>query len=76
MSEEWQQHWAGMHFFNPRATENWSKFIPGPKHQGKLSRLGEFCDRRLGKGVVCQKTGQNLSQSHRNVSMLMAFFYA
>jgi 3-hydroxyacyl-CoA dehydrogenase len=60
MSEEFQQHWAGTHFFNPPRYLKLVEVIPGPKtsHQ-VVETLSEFCDRRLGKGVVVAKDTPN-----------------
>jgi 3-hydroxyacyl-CoA dehydrogenase len=53
MSEEFQQHWAGTHFFNPPRYLKLVEVIPGPKTSREVvETLSEFCDRRLGKGVV------------------------
>src|SRR6202011_4930926 len=50
MSEEFQQHWAGTHFFNPPRYLKLVEVIPGPKTAAEvIDKLGEFCDRRLGK---------------------------
>src|SRR5437667_4793679 len=60
MSEEFQQHWAGTHFFNPPRYLKLVEVIPGPKTlAGVLTTLTEFCDRRLGKGVVPAKDSPN-----------------
>jgi 3-hydroxyacyl-CoA dehydrogenase len=60
MSEEFQQHWAGTHFFNPPRYLKLVEVIPGPKTAGEvIDKLGEFCDRRLGKGVVVAKDTPN-----------------
>jgi len=60
MSEEFQQHWAGTHFFNPPRYLKLVEVIPGPKtsHEA-VEVLSEFCDRRLGKGVVIAKDTPN-----------------
>ena len=60
MSEEFQQHWAGTHFFNPPRYLKLVEVIPGPKtsHQ-VVESLREFCERRLGKGVVVAKDTPN-----------------
>src|ERR1700686_1936534 len=51
MSEEFQQHWAGTHFFNPPRYLKLVEVIPGPKTSSEvIETLSEFCDRRLGKG--------------------------
>ncbi|HEY1424426.1 MAG TPA: 3-hydroxyacyl-CoA dehydrogenase NAD-binding domain-containing protein [Candidatus Acidoferrum sp.] len=60
MSEEFQQHWAGTHFFNPPRYLKLVEVIPGPKTSSEVvEALGEFCDRRLGKGVVIAKDTPN-----------------
>src|SRR5450432_747442 len=60
MSEEFQQHWGGTHFFNPPRYLKLIELIPGPKTSGEvLDTLAEFCDRRLGKGVVIAKDTPN-----------------
>jgi 3-hydroxyacyl-CoA dehydrogenase len=60
MSEEFQQHWAGTHFFNPPRYMKLVEVIPGPKTSSEvIETLSEFCDRRLGKGVVIAKDTPN-----------------
>jgi 3-hydroxyacyl-CoA dehydrogenase len=60
MSEELQQHWAGTHFFNPPRYLKLVEVIPGPKTSREVvAALSEFCDRRLGKGVVIAKDTPN-----------------
>jgi 3-hydroxyacyl-CoA dehydrogenase len=60
MSEEFQQHWAGTHFFNPPRYMKLVEVIPGPKTSSEVIEiLHEFCDRRLGKGVVIAKDTPN-----------------
>jgi 3-hydroxyacyl-CoA dehydrogenase len=60
MSEEFQQHWAGTHFFNPPRYMKLVEVIPGPKTSSEMiEALSEFCDRRLGKGVVVAKDTPN-----------------
>src|SRR5690242_7065081 len=60
MSEEFQQHWAGTHFFNPPRYLKLVEVIPGPKTSREVvEALSEFCDRRLGKGVVVAKDTPN-----------------
>ncbi len=74
MSEEFQQHWAGTHFFNPPRYLKLVEVIPGPKtsHQ-VVETLDEFCDRRLGKGVVVAKDTPNvISNRIGTFSMLNA----
>jgi len=60
MSEEFQQHWAGTHFFNPPRYLKLVEVIPGPKTSSEVvETLSEFCDWRLGKGVVVAKDTPN-----------------
>ena len=60
MTEEFQQHWVGTHFFNPPRYLKLVEVIPGPKTSPEVvEALSEFCDRRLGKGVVVAKDSPN-----------------
>ncbi|MGC1493477.1 MAG: 3-hydroxyacyl-CoA dehydrogenase NAD-binding domain-containing protein [Candidatus Acidiferrum sp.] len=60
MSEEFQQHWAGTHFFNPPRYMKLVELVPGPKTSREvIDTLSDFCDRRLGKGVVLAKDTPN-----------------
>src|SRR5271166_3213432 len=60
MSDEFQQHWCGTHFFNPPRYLKLVELIPGPKTSSDvLETLRDFCDRRLGKGVVEAKDTPN-----------------
>jgi 3-hydroxyacyl-CoA dehydrogenase len=60
MSEEFQEHWCGTHFFNPPRYLKLVEVIPGPKTSGDvLETLRDFCDKRLGKGVVQAKDTPN-----------------
>ena len=60
LPEEFQQHWAGTHFFNPPRYMKLVEVIPGPKTSPEvLNTLSDFCDRQLGKGVVLAKDTPN-----------------
>jgi 3-hydroxyacyl-CoA dehydrogenase len=60
MNEEFQQHWAGTHFFNPPRYLKLVEVIPGPRTSSEVvEALSDFCDRRLGKGVVIAKDSPN-----------------
>ena len=60
LPEEFQQHWAGTHFFNPPRYMKLVEVIGGPKTSRQvLDTLADFCDRRLGKGVVSAKDTPN-----------------
>ena len=59
-SEDFQQHWAGTHFFNPPRYMKLVELIAGPHTLPEvLNALDEVCDRRLGKGVVVAKDTPN-----------------
>jgi 3-hydroxyacyl-CoA dehydrogenase len=59
-SEDFEQHWAGTHFFNPPRYLKLVELIPGPKTRPEvLAVLEEICDLRLGKGVVVAKDTPN-----------------
>ena len=59
-SEDFQQHWAGTHFFNPPRYMKLVELIPGPKTRPEvIESLDEICDLRLGKGVVVAKDTPN-----------------
>src|SRR6266852_1961334 len=72
MSDEFQQHWAGTHFFNPPRYLKLVELIPGPKTLPEvMETLGDFCDMRLGKGVVVAKDTPNyIAKRIRTYSML------
>lgn len=60
LPEEFLEHWAGTHFFNPPRYMKLVEVIPGPKtSRAVLDTLSDFCDRRLGKGVVIAKDTPN-----------------
>jgi 3-hydroxyacyl-CoA dehydrogenase len=60
LPEEFQQNWAGTHFFNPPRYMKLVELIPGPRTSAAVvEALTDFCDRRLGKGVVVAKDTPN-----------------
>jgi 3-hydroxyacyl-CoA dehydrogenase len=74
MPEEWQQHWAGTHFFNPPRYLKLVEIIPGAATlPSVIETLGDFCDHTLGKGVVMAKDTPNfISNRIGTFSMLNA----
>jgi 3-hydroxyacyl-CoA dehydrogenase len=59
-SDDFQQHWAGTHFFNPPRYMKLVELVSGPKTRAEvLESLNEICDFRLGKGVVVAKDTPN-----------------
>ncbi len=75
LPEEFQQHWAGTHFFNPPRYMKLVEIIPGPKTSPEvLAALENFCDRGLGKGVVIAKDTPNfITNRIGTFSVLNAF---
>ncbi len=60
LPEEFRQQWAGTHFFNPPRYLKLVEVIPGPDTKPEvIAALSDFCDRRLGKGVVIAKDTPN-----------------
>ncbi len=58
--DDFQRHWAGTHFFNPPRYMKLVELISGPATSPEvLDTLTDFCDRRLGKGVVRAKDTPN-----------------
>jgi 3-hydroxyacyl-CoA dehydrogenase len=58
--EDFRSHWAGTHFFNPPRYMKLVELIPGPTTAPEvIDTLADFCDRRLGKGVVIAKDTPN-----------------
>src|ERR1700747_1723235 len=74
MSEEFQQHWAGTHFFNPPRYLKLVEVIPAPRTSPEvMETLSVFCDRRLGKGVVVANDTPNfIANRIGTLSMLNA----
>ena len=59
-SEDFRQHWAGTHFFNPPRYMKLVELVPGPQTRPEVVHaLSDFCDRQLGKGVVVAKDTPN-----------------
>ncbi len=52
-SEDFREHWLGIHFFNPPRHMRLIEVIPGPETKPEVVNfLSDFCDRRLGKVLV------------------------
>jgi 3-hydroxyacyl-CoA dehydrogenase len=59
-SAEFRRHFLGAHFFNPPRYLHLLELIPGPgSDPAVLEAVGDFCGRRLGKGVVVGKDTPN-----------------
>jgi 3-hydroxyacyl-CoA dehydrogenase len=60
LPEPFGRNWAGTHFFNPPRYLKLVELIPGPETASDVvETLRDFCDRRLGKGVVVAKDTPN-----------------
>jgi len=56
LSLEFRRHWLGTHFFNPPRYMHLVEVIPGAETlPAVVEWISEFCERRLGKGVVQAK---------------------
>jgi 3-hydroxyacyl-CoA dehydrogenase len=55
-----RRRWFGTHFFNPPRYMKLLEVIPAPETDPPaLARIADFCDRRLGKGIVQAKDTPN-----------------
>ena len=60
MSEDFRRHFLGTHFFNPPRYLKLLEVIPTADTDPEVVRLiADFCDRRLGKGIVYAKDTPN-----------------
>lgn len=58
--EEFRRHFLGTHFFNPPRHMKLLEIIPGFDTDPEITRfMAEFCEKRLGKGVVLAKDTPN-----------------
>ena len=57
-SDEFREHFLGVHFFNPPRYLHLAEMIPGPATRPEIMAfVADFCDLHLGKGVVpCKDT--------------------
>ncbi len=59
-SEKFRQNWFGTHFFNPPRYMRLLEIIPTPDtDRSAMLAVAQFCDLRLGKGVVYAKDTPN-----------------
>ncbi len=59
-SDDFKQHFLGIHFFNPPRYMKLVEIIPGKQTSGEVScSIAGFLDQRLGKGVVPAKDRPN-----------------
>src|SRR5437764_7009438 len=59
-SEAFRRNWFGTHFFNPPRYMRLLEIIPTPdSDRGAIEAVANFCDLRLGKGIVNAKDTPN-----------------
>jgi 3-hydroxyacyl-CoA dehydrogenase len=59
-SDDFRRSWFGTHFFNPPRYMRLLELIPTPESDpGALEAVSQFCDLRLGKGIVRAKDTPN-----------------
>src|SRR6266704_1789841 len=59
-SEDFRRNWFGTHFFNPPRYMRLLEIIPTPESdRAAIDAVANFCDVRLGKGVVIAKDTPN-----------------
>jgi 3-hydroxyacyl-CoA dehydrogenase len=64
-SHDFKTHWLGTHFFNPPRYLHLVELIPtADTDPAVLAHVAEFCDRRLGKGVVVARDTPNFIGNH------------
>ncbi len=72
-SDDFKQHFVGVHFFNPPRYMKLVEVIPGTKTSGEIAcGITGFLDRRLGKGVVPAKDRPNFIANRIGVFGMMA----
>jgi 3-hydroxyacyl-CoA dehydrogenase len=60
MSDDFRRHFLGTHFFNPPRYLKLLEIIPTADTESEVvSRVADFCDRKLGKGIVYAKDTPN-----------------
>ncbi|MGE0405583.1 MAG: 3-hydroxyacyl-CoA dehydrogenase NAD-binding domain-containing protein [Candidatus Korobacteraceae bacterium] len=71
-SEDFRRSWFGTHFFNPPRYMRLLEIIPTPDSDKELvSAVADFCDLRLGKGVVRAKDTPNFIANRIGVFSVM-----
>jgi 3-hydroxyacyl-CoA dehydrogenase len=64
-SDDFRRHWLGSHFFNPPRYLRLVEVIPTADTDPAVTdRVSQFCDLRLGKGVVLAKDRPNFIGNH------------
>ena len=72
-SDDFKQHFLGIHFFNPPRYMKLVEVIPGKHTSGEIAcKITGFLDRRLGKGVVPAKDRPNFIANRIGTFGMMA----
>jgi 3-hydroxyacyl-CoA dehydrogenase len=72
-SEDFKQHFVGIHFFNPPRYMKLVEVIPGKHTSGEIAcKISGFLDQRLGKGVVPAKDRPNFIANRIGTFGMMA----
>lgn len=72
-SDDFKQHFVGVHFFNPPRYMKLVEVIPGTKTSGEIAcKVSGFLDQRLGKGVVPAKDRPNFIANRIGTFGMMA----
>ena len=72
-SDDFKQHFVGIHFFNPPRYMKLVEVIPGTNTSGEIAcKVSGFLDQRLGKGVVPAKDRPNFIANRIGTFGMMA----
>ncbi len=72
-SDDFKQHFVGIHFFNPPRYMKLVEVIPGTETSGEIAcKVSGFLDQRLGKGVVPAKDRPNFIANRVGTFGMMA----
>lgn len=72
-SDDFRQHFLGVHFFNPPRYMKLVEVIPGTETSGEVAcKIAGFLDQRLGKGVVPAKDRPNFIANRVGTFGMMA----
>ncbi len=72
-SDDFKEHFLGIHFFNPPRYMKLVEIIPGTKTSGEVAcGISGFLDQRLGKGVVPAKDRPNFIANRIGTFAMMA----
>jgi len=72
-SDDFKEHFVGVHFFNPPRYMKLVEVIPGTRTSGEIAcKVSGFLDQRLGKGVVSAKDRPNFIANRIGTFGMMA----